>query len=282
MTNLAKKLSINDIFQSVVFKNSEIDNEIYDEIDDEIWNNILKEYKYDSISYMKNKLQFDDDLIKNIIDYYNETLTSYLLTNSSNISEYRNKLSLIIKDKILINDEGSYLFKDKSNVETKSLIKNSYKMNIKGVMNYLKLSYMEDLLLDKLYNETTDHNKIKNALHKSNFSFSTPDYLKSFFNDNINKVENYNPLFYIKFIDFYEKVVYKNTVYFIGIAEYENIKFPIKLVCSKGESGLNLVLSKLKNGPTMIRIIDSTSFLFYENLNGSQFFVVKSGWIIES
>jgi hypothetical protein len=248
---------------------------------DKKWTAILQEFKYDSFHYMKEKLKFSDELINNINSYYSETLATYLLSNTQNISEYRKKLSYIINDKILINCDGNIIFKDKYCQENEKIFQNSfYSMNINGVFNYLRLSYKEDLLLDKLYNKTKTVNSIKNSLHKSNFSFSFPNHLKSFFNEYKNEVDK--PELLIKFKELYDTIVYKNTVYFIGIAEYNDIEFPIKLICSKTDSGINLVLSKMKNDEIkVIRLMDKNSFLFYENLNGSQFFVVKSGWIIE-
>lgn len=255
---------------------------------DKIWERESVKYIHNSFSYMTKVLNFKEPLIHDIFDYYKEC-TAMLALNSENISEYRKKLMSIVNDEFIISSSGGYLYKDKNHKQ------NINKLGTNNIFGYsdgrdilnnffmfLILQYEEDILIDKLYDDIRLSMIDKRKISASNFSFTKPEYFKSFFNDPFfdKNTSDKEPL-YINIEKLHKRYVFKHQVNYIAVGVLNNEKFIIKLKHSVWDSGHVYINDAIEQGNAHIRIVQP-AFNWAETLNQKNILVMPPNtWILE-
>lgn len=234
---------------------------------------------------MKEVMNYDENLIQNIINYYKDCSTALVL-NSENISEYRKKLIGVINDDFIISSSGTYLYKNINDQRNNTILSaynySTQQSSIRNFFLYLRLQYEEDLIIDEIYKDIGKNVISTHDITKSKFSFSKPDYTKSFFYEDINPIENTKQNLLISIEKIYKQYVYKKNANYIAMADFNGKKFPIKLKHNVYDSGTYIINDILQNNiSNNIRIVEPL-FVWSETMNQKNILVVSPyAWILE-
>lgn len=245
----------------------------------------IKEYKYDTVTYIIEKMKIDKHYVNSVFDFYKKSIANYAMSNNTNnISGYRKKLISLSKNELKINDFG-HIYEE--NCQNPYLLQQS----VNNMLIYMFLQYEEDSRIEK-YDEIYDFEsfpisefnseikKIKSRKYEKfadkfdNYKWLSPEKAEK--QDSIENV-----LININGEIIYE-YNYKEQRTYVCLADWNGNKFPLKISVALYDPVIDIVDHKIKNKNCKIKIIKNKPLTIFSTLNNTKVFKPENQtWVFE-